>query len=53
MREDSTAMGMMHWAGCQKSKRTERYRPGMGMMPLETGHGKKKAGNKPLISIMP
>lgn len=53
VRADSTVMGMMPWAGCQKSKRTERSRHGMVMMPLETVHGKKKAGNKPLISIMP
>ena len=38
---------------CQRSKRTERYSTVMVMMPLETVHGKKKAGNKPLISIMP
>ena len=38
---------------CQKSKRTERYSTVMVMMPLETVHGKKNAGNKPLISIMP
>ena len=53
MRADSTVMGMMHWAGCQRSKRTERSRHGMGMMPLETVHGKKKEGKKPPISIMP
>ena len=35
-------MGMMHWADCQKSKRTDRYRQRMDMMPLETVHGKKK-----------
>ena len=50
-------MAMMHWAGFRKSKRTGRCRPGMGMMPLETGHGKKKAGKgRPeglLISTMP
>ena len=38
----SSAMGMMHWADCQKSKRTDRYRQRMDMMPLETVHGKKK-----------
>ena len=53
VRADTTVMGMMHWAGCQRSKRTERYSTVMVMMPLETVHGKKKAGNKPLISIMP
>ena len=35
-------MCMMHWADCQKSKRTDRYRQRMDMMPLETVHGKKK-----------
>ena len=53
VRADSTVMGMMPWAGCQKSKRTEKSRHSMVMMPLETVHGKKNAGNKPLISIMP
>ena len=46
-------MAMMHWAGCQKSKRTGRYRPSMVMMPLETGHGKREAGKGLLISTMP
>jgi hypothetical protein len=45
-------MAMMHWAGCQKSKRTGRYRPSMVMMPLETVSGKKKAGKEPPISTM-
>ena len=52
VRADSTVMAMMHWAGCQKSKRTGRCRPGMGMIPLETGHEKKKAG-KGTISFRP
>ena len=46
VRADSTVMGMMPLAGCQRSKRTERSRHGMVMMPLETVHGKKKAGNE-------
>ena len=53
VRADTTAMVMMHWAGWQRSKRTERYRPGMGMMPLETVLEKKRKEKKPPISTMP
>ena len=43
-RTDTTAMITMHLEGCLKSKRMGRCKPGMGMILLENGHGKKKVG---------